>query len=425
MEVLNRLVDLGNTVVVIEHNLDVIKAADWVIDLGPEAGDDGGYVVAAGTPEDLVRHARAWKSNSNHSRLRTHTGEALVPALEAGPYEERKVYDFSQEETLQDGDEDIIEVGRTIQMPWEADGPRWHTQDRTARNGNPCQWDGRILAEVAERIEASELFGPIDWSQRTVVEVRGQTKSHGWFFHAITGEEWLLKMKFRTAKRTFQSDELMTRLGLKPLNDMPDLPLYGSQNRTKVRSLSGPFQEVELRVHGFDEIDHDDFWQFLDEAIAGFGCFVDRAETKPGDLMPWRVMGEKWHLSRKGFPIRKPPKWDEQLLQKICDMIRKTAPDGEFQWNNKASVAFRVPGIEHPWVSLFTKQTDDLSLFVNGPKGQIPLGRVLELGREQEIVPRTGYDAIRLRFCDMADLNTRSLGKFLREHLQTTRDGQG
>ena len=55
LDVLNRLVDLGNTVVVIEHNLDVIKTADWVIDLGPEAGEEGGYVVAAGTPEEIVK----------------------------------------------------------------------------------------------------------------------------------------------------------------------------------------------------------------------------------------------------------------------------------------------------------------------------------------------------------------------------------
>ena len=48
LEVLNRLVDLGNTVVVVEHNLDVVKTADWVIDLGPEAGHEGGWVVAAG-----------------------------------------------------------------------------------------------------------------------------------------------------------------------------------------------------------------------------------------------------------------------------------------------------------------------------------------------------------------------------------------
>ncbi|MHA2386600.1 MAG: hypothetical protein ACXAEE_10375, partial [Candidatus Thorarchaeota archaeon] len=55
LEVLHRLVDLGNTVLVIEHQLDVVKTADWVIDLGPEGGDEGGYVVAEGTPEDIVR----------------------------------------------------------------------------------------------------------------------------------------------------------------------------------------------------------------------------------------------------------------------------------------------------------------------------------------------------------------------------------
>jgi excinuclease ABC subunit A len=54
LAVLNRLVDLGNTVLVIEHNLDVIKSADWIIDLGPEGGDGGGYVLAVGTPEEIA-----------------------------------------------------------------------------------------------------------------------------------------------------------------------------------------------------------------------------------------------------------------------------------------------------------------------------------------------------------------------------------
>jgi excinuclease ABC subunit A len=55
LDVLHRLVDRGNTVVVIEHNMDVIKTADWIIDLGPEGGAKGGCVVAAGTPEDVAR----------------------------------------------------------------------------------------------------------------------------------------------------------------------------------------------------------------------------------------------------------------------------------------------------------------------------------------------------------------------------------
>lgn len=57
LEILNRLTDAGNTVVVIEHNLDVIKTADWIIDLGPEGGEGGGRVVVAGTPEEVIRHA--------------------------------------------------------------------------------------------------------------------------------------------------------------------------------------------------------------------------------------------------------------------------------------------------------------------------------------------------------------------------------
>ena len=55
LKVLDRLKNQGNTIVVIEHNLDVIKTADWVIDLGPEGGSDGGNIVAAGTPEDIAK----------------------------------------------------------------------------------------------------------------------------------------------------------------------------------------------------------------------------------------------------------------------------------------------------------------------------------------------------------------------------------
>src|SRR5207237_4489166 len=60
LDSLNRLVDAGNTVLVIEHHLDVIKTADWLIDLGPEGGKRGGRVVTEGTPEDIVRCAESY-----------------------------------------------------------------------------------------------------------------------------------------------------------------------------------------------------------------------------------------------------------------------------------------------------------------------------------------------------------------------------
>jgi excinuclease ABC subunit A len=59
LEVINRIVDEGATVVVIEHNLDVIKVADHIIDLGPEGGDEGGYVVATGTPEEIANNPKS------------------------------------------------------------------------------------------------------------------------------------------------------------------------------------------------------------------------------------------------------------------------------------------------------------------------------------------------------------------------------
>ncbi len=60
LDVLHELVDAGNTIIVIEHNLDVIKTADWIIDLGPEGGDGGGQIVAKGTPEDVAQTKASW-----------------------------------------------------------------------------------------------------------------------------------------------------------------------------------------------------------------------------------------------------------------------------------------------------------------------------------------------------------------------------
>jgi excinuclease ABC subunit A len=58
--VLHRLVDAGNTVVVIEHNMDVIKTADWIVDLGPEGGDEGGHIIAEGSPEEVAKTAESY-----------------------------------------------------------------------------------------------------------------------------------------------------------------------------------------------------------------------------------------------------------------------------------------------------------------------------------------------------------------------------
>jgi len=69
LDVLHRLTDLGNTIIIIEHNMDVIRSADWIIDLGPEGGEHGGHLVAQGTPEQVARVKKSY------------TGQALLGSL--------------------------------------------------------------------------------------------------------------------------------------------------------------------------------------------------------------------------------------------------------------------------------------------------------------------------------------------------------
>ena len=465
LNVLNRLVDLGNTVVVIEHNLDVIKTADWIIDLGPEAGDAGGYVVAAGTPEDIVegkkekgkgldvvaegeekpksrRRTRSQKKSAskNLSPLpaplppESHTAAALAPVLQAGPHAERKPFDFAAEAARLASDRDISEIGREAKMPWQIDGRRWHTVDRVGRTGNPCRWDGRILAEVIDRIEekgekkeakdrASKrapgpVFSATDWNERTVVEIRAAKKSEGWFFHAITGEEWLLKMKFRVSRNTFRAEELIERLDLKPLNDMPDLPLYGTEPRVKCKNLRGPWQEVELRVHGHAEIDRPEFWEFVDRAVAGFGAYAEKAQAKPNILQPWKQLGRSWHLARRGFSLGKKVRWTPDVLEKLLDLLTEAAPSGAFRWDQKQTVPLYLPDSQKPWAAVRTKKLDAVYLLLNGPKGRFPLGRIGDLGHNPEVDGRDGEaDVVRLKFRMLDDLARGDLRAFLAEHL--------
>jgi excinuclease ABC subunit A len=451
LDVLNRLVELGNTVVVIEHNLDVIKTADWVIDMGPEAGDDGGYVVVAGTPEEVVAHAEKARSGEqgagskkktsrksssliphpssyiphpssiilHPSSFPSHTGEALAPVLAAGPHEPRKLFDFTAAEALRDGDREITEVGQDARMPWEIDGRHWHTVARVGRNGKPCRWEGRVLADVVDRIQnQTDLFSDTDWNSRSVVEIRAAKKSDGWFFHAITGEEWLLKMKFRTAKNTFSRDELVRRLDLKPLNDMPDLPLYGTEPRVRLQTLRGPWQEIEFRVYNYAEIDRPEFWKFIDQAVAGFGKYSKQAQETADILQPWKQLGRKWHFARRGFPLGGKVEWEMGVLEGLVELLNETAPYGQLLWNNKQVVPLYVPQQREPWAAVQTKRLDAVHLHLAGPKGRFAQGRITDLGFDAQVDGgKNGIDVLRIKFRSTEDLRKGDLASFLKEHL--------
>ena len=451
MEVLHRLVDLGNTVVVIEHNVDVIKQCDWIIDMGPEAGAGGGQVVVQGTPEQVVEHAKlvldeigdgkggtkrskkglakrqaaaaghpmstAAPVASGTQRLRSHTGEALIDVLAAGPRLPRVRYQPVTER--KPDDLEIVDVGKNAKMPWEVDGRRWHTHDRVGRKGEACRWDGRILERVVDRIQESGKFAETNWNSRGVVEITGPRRSDGWFFHAITGEAWLIKMKFRVARGTFKRDSLLERIKLKTLNELEELPIYSNEPRVKCKTLHGPWQEVEIRAHSLQEVDTPEFWSFVDDSIQGFVAFMNKTALKPEDHMPWKVLGQKWHFLRKGFPPGRPIEWEQEVLEELYEMLVEIVPDKQFLWNNQQLVHMYLSSRTDPWITLLTKRPEALTLAMCCGKNEVPLGRIIELGSDREVDGSApNRDVLRIRFCSLADLRRGDLAAFLQERLQ-------
>ncbi|MDB4539801.1 hypothetical protein N9231_05215 [Saprospiraceae bacterium] len=422
LDVIQRLVDIGNSVVLIEHNLDMIKAADWMIDLGPEAGTGGGQIVVQGTPEHVVEYAnmaKAAASKTGKSKAgtpRSWTGEALAPVLANDPVEKRKVYDPGKDDRWKKGDMDIEDVGASAKMPWESDGRRWHIEDRVGRAGEPVNWDGEILAKVVDKIQQHDGFGDTIWNQRTVVEINGLKKSQGWFFHAITGDAWFLKMKFRVRSRAFKRDELVTQIPLLRPNDMEEVPVYGNSPRVKLTNTKASWQEIEIRAYTLAEIDMPGFWDFLDDAIASFQDKINRVDLKIDKETPWAKLGQKWHFMRKGFSPGKKVSWDMEVLERLHEVIQQAAPEGQFLWSNKQVVHVYLPHQKEPWASIQTKKTDGVYLQLAGPKDGVTVGRVADLADAPTVSTKDELDIVRMSFKDLEQVDNEELKDFLVEH---------
>ena len=300
LAVIHRLADLGNTLLVVEHNLDVLKCADWIIDLGPEAGDEGGRIVAMGSPEQITSSELRVASNelkagaappdaegselvTRYSLLATpsHTAAALAPILAAGPYEERCPYDPAEHAAREIAAEKagFGDVGREVRMPWQEDGRRWHLEQRSSRNETPRRWEAAALEYVLELVEregraqhppeAESAFEPTNWGNRASVEVTAPGVTY-WFLHALTGGEWLLELYFRAPPGAFKWTVLNRELGLKTLDERDDLETYGDWARVDVRPRCDGWEVVVVYVHDKQEIDTPAFRRFIKQVVATY-----------------------------------------------------------------------------------------------------------------------------------------------------------
>jgi len=432
LKILNSLVDSGNSVVVVEHNLDVIKTADWIIDLGPHAGAEGGWIVAVGTPEDVVKTAieRRQRLTISTSRkkadaarlgaldttsvenLRSLTGEVLADVLAEGNRGDRESFDAEAARKKKTGDVDPTKIGADAKMPWETDGRRWHTVDGLANNGQRRKWNGEILAKIIDAIEKTDDFSPTNWNERSTVEINAKTKSIGWFLHAYTGDEWLLTLKFRVPKRTFNEAILSSDLRLRDVNDLDDIPVYNRQPRVRVRpSTNGPFEDVTITVVEMADIETEEFQSFFRSAQE---AFVRRAHPEAlnlDDLTPWKKLGRKWHLMKKGF-MQGDIIWEPAVLEELAEQLDKLLPHAVADWTQKVLVHYLVD--KKPVVTLVTKRPASLECAIIVPAGSVQLGQIAGVGIDPEIsAGKNGHDIVRLRFTKINQIKAFALKQFL------------
>ncbi|MCA8987974.1 MAG: excinuclease ABC subunit UvrA [Planctomycetaceae bacterium] len=175
LKVVNSLVEYGNTVVIVEHNLDVIKTADWIVDIGPEAGIGGGWIVAEGSREDVVAEAAALLETEKYLdpaqkiRHRSWTGELLQPLLKASPREDRDAIDVQQLKQTAKESGQQKKIGK--QLPWEENGKEWHTQKASKRSRQ--KWDQEALDVLLEFLEDDCGFD-LDYSNPREVQFADQ-----------------------------------------------------------------------------------------------------------------------------------------------------------------------------------------------------------------------------------------------------------
>jgi len=411
LDVLHRLVDLGNTVIVVEHNLDVIKSADWVIDLGPEAGEKGGQIVTAGTVEWIVAHPNG-----------SVTAPILAETLEAGPYAKRPVYKQTYDNLPPvDAPLSMAETDTgDIAMPWEADGTRWHCIDRVSITGRACKWEGAALEYAVEQIQSlGKDLGETNWNHRTTVEIAHKIKARGWFLHASTFDERLLWLTFRVARNAFKEEALAQQLKLPSLLKIPGMVAHSGNTRIRVKNQKGPWQSVEIGIYQRSEMETPQVTKFLTDALKSFESVTNQLDTNLESLMPWSKNGEQWHASPKGFPPGTRCAWDQALLATVLNIVHKIDPAAEINYNLRDAIHIKPSGCKAFWLRFKTKQAEAFEVITYCKKAQFNLARIEDLATEVHLVTdRPKVDECRFSFCKASEVNAGRFTQFLKDARQ-------
>ncbi len=377
LDVLHRLCDMGNSVVCIEHNLDVIKTSDWVIDLGPEGGEGGGDIVAEGPPEKV-----AVGRNS-------HTGKILSEVLRSGQRVKREVFDPARALVTQDvcfEAEEEEDIGQA-KMPWEIDGRRWHTRDRVGPRGEPARWEGAALEWLIDQIErvGQGRLSPTNYNSRSTVEIKMPGSATPWFFHGRTGGAWLLDVTFRVPTRAFSAAEVRRLVPLKTLDEMNELPIYGKEPRVTVRHSGRLTDDIRILIHSKKEIATDDCREFIKRAFQAYQRLIRKMGEDVEMRQPWKANGRQWHLSQQMLSKNTEKLWRGSLIVEMLGRFKKIAPEIREDWTRKVMVVLEHPRVPGVWARLITNHANAMRIEVHCALGRFTPALIEKLGLDPVI----------------------------------------
>ncbi len=257
LAVLNSLVDRGHTVLVIEHNMDVAKTADYLIDLGPGGGDDGGRVVAAGRPEEV--------GASTASTTAPYIAHALAHSTTV-PRDQ--LYAIRREQTPEPP---ALQVPHQhVQAPWEADGRAWHLEQITLQDGNRPAWPGQTLETLIELMSRLPGAAEPDYAHPDRIIFGAQARTDH-FAHVRTNSEWVLTLIVRTPKGLFDEQDLAAAIDLPAWNDLKDVQVYGNKRRVRVYTAARYHDNVGVMLHHAKDVSGTAFKRMLEQAWA---CYM-------------------------------------------------------------------------------------------------------------------------------------------------------
>ncbi len=411
LEVLSKLVDQGNTVAMIEHNVGVILSADWVIDLGPDGGDAGGGLVAAGTPEDIAASPDSHTGLILKESLKTirRRSERAKPEPVGTERVERVDGDANAAvlEPVAAGTDDEISLDEadprelSEKPPWKADGRAWHMDMTRLRADKSPRWEAELLTDLVQTI-GDTVPVRVSWTNRCFLTF--WFKEHGWgqWCRVHTDAADAIRMVCFVPQGIFGDKELSAlRMRVVDVNH----GWYG----TDVDWVT-----IEKGVVASSDFDGEDFSGFLRtcrERLVALQSRVAEAaesaesttallepaaddsdeeieldEADPKDLSEkplWKIDGQAWHTDperpRKGGVS---PSWDTNAVTAAVSLIEAAAPV-KVTWTNQHFVTIRPRRYSWGvWCRLMTYDPDAMHIVFQGRVDEAHEERFEPLGFE-------------------------------------------